>query len=64
MRKSLVKQDENKGQSWYNRWVIRPGQGGTRMDKLEGIIKSTIFRNEENGYTVLVLKAGKRLHTV
>ncbi|MBQ9324434.1 MAG: ATP-dependent RecD-like DNA helicase [Clostridia bacterium] len=34
------------------------------MDKLEGIIKSTIFRNEENGYTVLVLKAGKRLHTV
>ena len=34
------------------------------MEKLEGSVVGTIFRNEENGYTVLTVRSGRSEHTV
>ena len=34
------------------------------MEKLEGSIVGTVFRNEENGYSVLTVRAGRSEHTV
>ena len=34
------------------------------MEKLEASILGTVFRNEENGYSVVHVQAGRREHTV
>ena len=34
------------------------------MESLKGTIVETIFRNNDNGYTVALMESGKELHTV
>ena len=33
------------------------------MEKLEGTVLGTVFRNPENGYSVLAIRVGRSEHT-
>ena len=34
------------------------------MEQLEAIVESTVYRNEENGYSVVTVQVGRHQHTV
>lgn len=34
------------------------------MERLEAVIMGTVFRNEENGFSVLTVQAGRNEYTV
>ena len=39
-------------------------RGETAMEQLEAAVQGTVFRNEENGYTVLTVLSGRQEVTV
>ena len=55
---------DKKDTAWHNTGIEPPQHRRHCMERLEACIQGTVFRNEENGWTVLTVRSGRNELTV